>query len=171
MTAKKYIIEVFGDSIAINWSLWKPDLTANKHKEGFLVSYLLLSAVIAIWSDLFLFSKNVYLPNWTKLLPSPIDTPRYMAFLCLLPVVITAQTFLEATKSAGKVVLMAPLLGIAVWAIKTSREIQAPGEIPFLFINMPYHYVWVVLWQLLLPLALLLCLFSLWRFFAGRLQR
>jgi hypothetical protein len=47
-------------------------------------SAALLATSIFIWRDLFFFSKTAHLPAWTAVLPSPINTPLYLAFFCLL---------------------------------------------------------------------------------------
>jgi hypothetical protein len=64
----------------------------HRNKWAFISSTALLSVVILIWLDLFLFGKTMYLPAWTAMLPFSIYTPSYLIFLCLIPVVFLTDT-------------------------------------------------------------------------------
>jgi hypothetical protein len=129
----------------------------NPQSLAFVLSLFLLSLAVVIWSDLFLFSKTVYLPEWTKILPSPIDVPKFITFICLLPVVFSAKTLVKATTSTSKVILLAPLAALTKYLLNTAvLDIH-------LLLNLVFHYLWIVGFHCLLPALALLGLRVIWQ--------
>lgn len=116
---------------------------------AFLTSTILLSAAMVIWVDLFTFSKVVYLPAWTRVLPIPIMVPAYIAFFCLIPATFLADTLASTRVAIAKSVLLSPLAAIAIYALNPSHQNR------FLFANTLFNYVWIVLFHFLLPALLL----------------
>ena len=130
-----------------------------------LLSFLLLSLAVALWPELFFFSKWVHLPAWAELLPTPINAPMYVALACLTPSVVTSKSTKQATSSAIRVVLAAPLLGLLLCALPPQGSF-------FEFIaNTVFNYLWAIGYNCLLPLAALLCARGAWQLVASRFVR
>jgi hypothetical protein len=124
-------------------------MTMTRNNVAFLASTFLLSAAMVIWVDLFTFSKVVYLPAWTKVLPITIMAPSYIAFFCLIPATFIANNLASARVAVAKSVLLSPLAAIAIYAFNPSHQNR------FLFANTLFNYVWIVLFYCLLPALLL----------------
>jgi hypothetical protein len=125
-------------------------MAMTRNNIAFLASTFFLSVAMVIWVDLFTFSKVVYLPAWAKVLPIPIMVPAYIAFLCLIPATIIANTLASTRVAIAKSVLLSPLAAIAIYALNPSHQNR------FLFANALFNYVWIVLFHFLLPALLLI---------------
>ena len=122
----------------------------NRNGMSTIVSLLLLTAVMAIWENLFNFSKTIQLPGWAELLPSPIDAPRYLVLFCLMPAAFIPTTLHLAVKGVGISVVFAPLLAVGIFA-------SDPGQHgSFLVSNVLFNYGWIVLFDCAIPALLLL---------------
>jgi hypothetical protein len=122
----------------------------------------LLATAVLIWRDLFFFDKVVYLPAWTASLPSPIDTPRYLAFLCLLPAALLTSTLPAAIRAVAWALLLAPLPVLVVYLVND------PSTGADLWFNTAFHYAWVVGFHCLAPALLLLVARAVARAVKGR---
>ncbi len=110
-----------------------------------IASATLLSVSILIWRDMFLFSKVVYLPTWTAILPSPINTPVYVAFVCLLPAAFIPSTPQGAAHSLVWTVLFSPSLALIAYVAGT---ISPDSN---LWLNAAFNYAWVIGFHCFLP--------------------
>jgi hypothetical protein len=124
-------------------------VTMKRSQAASIASTLLLSAAIVIWIDLFAFSKTVHLPAWTSVLPMPMMTPAYLAFICLIPAAVVASSLKNACVAVTKSVLLSPLAAMAAYALNPAYQDR------FLPINLLFNYVWIVLFNCLLPAMLL----------------
>lgn len=116
----------------------------------FFVSLQLLSLAMIFWSDLYLFAKTVQLPGWAESLPSPIDAPKYIVFLCLIPAVLFSSTLTDAATQISKIILIASIFPVLIFIFKTnSQGIE-------LIYNVIFQYLWVIGWSCLLPSLILL---------------
>jgi hypothetical protein len=113
-------------------------------------SAVLLATSILVWRDLYFFSKVVYLPTWTANLPSPINTPAYLAVLCLLPAAFISSTRGAAIRAVIWAVLVAPLPALGVYATSTSSSGIN------LVLNTVFNYGWVIGFNCLVPALVLL---------------
>ena len=120
-------------------------------------SALLLGGAVVLWQDLFFFSKVVYLPAWTASLPSPIYTPAYLAFLCLLPAALASSTLSAAVRATVVAVGIAPLPALVLYA----SNAQSSGL--ELWANVLFNYAWVLGFHCALPAAVLLVVRSIGR--------
>jgi len=125
-----------------------PTLTRNQYAA--IASTLLLAAAMTIWSDLFAFSKAVHLPAWTKHLPNPINTPAYLAFVCLAPAALVPITPVSAGLAVIRCLLIAPLPALIGYALNPIYQDQ------YLFWNLIFNYLWMILFHCLIPALLLL---------------
>jgi hypothetical protein len=115
-----------------------------------LTSLLLLAVAIVVWRDLFLFSKVLHLPAWTSSLPDPINTPAYLAALCLMPAAFISSTLPAAVRAATWSVLGAPLPALGLAAIGDSiRDVDV-------LLNSLFNYAWIVGFHCLVPAVALL---------------
>ena len=115
-----------------------------------ITSAALLSTTIVIWRDLFFFSKVAYLPAWTASLPSPIDTPRYLAFLCLMPAALFTSSLSAAFRSVAWALLLGPLPALIVYlASGTATGLNS-------WFNAAFNYAWVIGFECLAPALVLL---------------
>jgi hypothetical protein len=126
-----------------------------------ITSALLLGGSVLHWQSLFLFSKVVYLPAWTAYLPSPIYTPAYLAFLCLLPATLASSTLRAAFRAVVIAVLSAPLPALALYAANGQ-----PWRLE-LWANVLFNYVWVLGFHCAVPAAILLVARSVGRVVKG----
>ena len=122
----------------------------NRNRISMVASLLLLSSVIVIWPDIFNFSKTVRLPDWTALLPSPIDAPAFLALLCLIPAALISTTLQGAIRGVAVSVVVAPLFAIATFALDPTHQNS------FSVANAFFSYVWIVLFYCAIPSVLLL---------------
>lgn len=129
----------------------------------FVVSLLLLSLAMVSWSELYLFAKTVSLPEWAESLPSPIDAPKYLAFLCLIPAVIFASSLANAFVQISKIILIASIFPVLIFIFKTNSQ---GAELIY---NVIFQYIWVIGWNCLPPALCLLGLRLIWQFIANRL--
>jgi hypothetical protein len=118
-------------------------------RASIFASLAMLGSAMLYWADLFLFSKTVQLPEWTKFLPSPIDAPMYITFVCLIPVFLFSKTLSTAAASASKVILLAPILVLITYAFRTNN-------VEHLLFNVGFNYLWVIGFNCLLPVLVLL---------------
>lgn len=125
----------------------------NRNQWAFIISTTLLSAVILIWLDLFLFGKVACLPAWAEMLPFSIYTPSYLIFLCLIPVVFLTDTRTNAFLFTYKSLLLSPVLGLLIYVLSDNL-----WSINNLFLNVSFNYAWIVLFHGLIPAILLLTL-------------
>jgi hypothetical protein len=135
----------------------------NNQSTCFWVSLLLLSLAMILWSDLYLFSKTVRLPEWATTLPSPINVAMYATFLCLIPVVLFSSTLANASTQLSKIILIASIFPILIYIFKTNSQ-----DIKLVF-NVIFQYLWVIGWSCLLPALILLGIRAIWQFLAIKL--
>lgn len=112
-------------------------------------SLLLMCGSVALWRDLFFFSKVVYLPPWTASLPGPIYTPMYLAFLCLLPSALLTSSLSAAVRATAVVVALAPLPALALYF--AGAQSSGVG----LWIDILFNYAWVIGVHCALPAVIL----------------
>lgn len=140
-------------------------MRTSAHSISSIISLLLLSLAVAYWPELFFFSKSVHLPAWAEHLPTPINAPIYVALACLTPSVVTSASTKQAATSGFKVVLLAPLLGLLLYVL------QPQGSFLELLANTVFHYLWIIGFNCLLPLAALLCVRGAWQLITRRQGR
>jgi hypothetical protein len=124
----------------------------NRDRISTLASLALLAAVMVGWADIFNFSKTVFLPEWAKLLPSPINTPAYLTLLCLIPAAFASTSIQRAVQSVAATVFIAPLFATATYALNPIHQDT------YLLANVLFNYVWVVLFDCAVPALLLLAI-------------
>lgn len=128
----------------------------NRNQWSFIISATLLSAVILIWLDLFLFGKVMHLPAWAEMLPFSTYTPSYLIFLCLIPVAFLTDTRTNAIISTFTSLLLSPVLGLIVYTLSDNF-----WSISHFFFDISFNYVWIVLFHGLIPIVLLTTLRSI----------
>ena len=124
----------------------------NRDRISTLTSLALLSAAMVIWADIFNFSKTVYLPEWAKLLPSPINAPAYLTLLCLIPAALASTSVQHAAQNVAASVFVAPLFAIAAYALNPIHQNT------YLIANALFSYGWIVLFHCAVPAFLLLAI-------------
>lgn len=140
----------------------------NNQSTCFFVSLLFLSGAMVFWSDLYLFAKTVRLPEWAESLPSPINVPKYIAFLCLIPAILFANTFTNAFAQISKIILIASIFPVLIFIFKINSRSM---ELIYIIYNVIFQYLWVIGWNCLLPAIVLLGVHAIWQFLAIRLTR
>lgn len=140
----------------------------NNQSTCFVVSLLFLSGAMVFWSDLYLFTKTVRLPEWAESLPNPINAPKYIAFLCLIPAILFANTFTNAFTQISKIILIASIFPVLIFIFKINSRSM---ELIYIIYNVIFQYLWVIGWNCLLPAVVLLGVHTIWQFLAIRLTR
>ena len=120
----------------------------NRNRISTLASVALLSAVMVVWADLFYFSKEVHLPEWAKLLLSPISAPEYLTLLCLIPAAFFTTTTQRAVQSVIVSLFVAPLSTVALYALN--------HENMYIVQNVLFTYGFIILWHCTVPAILLI---------------
>ncbi len=133
-----------------------------RHHLAIVSSAALLSVSIFVWRDLFFFSKIVHLPTWTAMLPSPVNTPAYIAFVCLVPAAFIPSTPSGAARALAWAVVFAPLPALIVYITRTMTS--DPGS----WLNAAFNYAWVVGFHCFLPALGLLAFRALAAVIKGR---
>lgn len=132
---------------------------------SFVVSLLLLSIAMICWPALFLFAKSVHLPAWAESLHSPINTPKYIVFLCLIPVAFSNSKLLNIGLRLSKIILIASIIPVISYILETnSQDIR-------LIYNVIFQYLWVIGWNCTLPALALLVLNGLCKLIASAINR
>lgn len=108
-------------------------------------SIILLAFAMVVWPNLFLWSKVVHLPAWAEHLPAPVFTGAYISFVCLIPAALWAETYSSATRALLSSVIVTPVFAVATYALSPENQDQ------YLLFNVVFHYVWVVLFSMLVP--------------------
>lgn len=120
----------------------------NRNRIAFFASLAALSAAMVIWSDLFRWSKVVYLPEWAKALPAPLMLPSYLTFVCLLPASLGTDSLAAARAAVLNSVLLAPFAAVITFALNPLHQNSS------LLFNALFHYAWIVLFFCALPAIL-----------------
>ena len=126
---------------------------------GFLLSLLLLSALIALRPEWFLFYKTVGNPIWADYLPRGITHQSFLAVFALLPAVSAAVDFRRAAASVLLALSISPLVALVIYALERAHQ-QALLN---LIANVVFHYFWIIGFHLLLPAAGILCVRLAWQ--------
>lgn len=113
------------------------------------VSLFALSICMVIWTDLFVFSKVVYLPHWAQWLPWPMLAPATLAFICLLPATFGADSLANSRKAITQAVLLAPTVALATYAL---NPLHQNGYLPA---NALFNYFWIIGFHCLAPALML----------------
>jgi hypothetical protein len=113
------------------------------------ISIFMLAAAMVAWPNLFLWSKVVHLPRWADQLPAPVFTGAYVSFVCLLPAALGTDSFCSAKRALLIAVVVAPLFAVATYTLAPEHQNE------YLLFNVVFHYVWVVLFCMLVPAAIL----------------
>lgn len=116
------------------------------------LSILMLAGAMVAWPNLFLWSKVVHLPRWAEHLPAPVFTGAYISFLCLIPAALGANSFYSAKRSLLVAVAVAPLFAVATFVLAPEHQNE------HLLFNVAFHYVWVVLFCMLVPAFILVAI-------------
>jgi hypothetical protein len=126
----------------------------NRDLVALAVSTILLSFSFVLFSDLFLFSKFVTVPQWVNNLQKPFryfDFPGFtnsFTFTCLLPSVFILRGKYDSFKIILKTVLMSPLIVVAVYSIKIINVMTDPRDI----LNIPFQYFWIIIFNCTIPI-------------------
>lgn len=124
-------------------------MAISRNQLALALSIIPLSIAMIVWPELFLWSKVVHLPNWAKLLPAPIFAGAYVSLLCLLPAAFLTESFASAKRALLMAVAITPAAAIVPYAL---NPIYFDKYLPF---NVVFHYLWVILFCLLLPALIL----------------
>lgn len=123
-------------------------LSTTASRAGFVLSLVTLSAFIAYFPDLFLFSKEMHFPEWAKQLPAPLKpfhAGRYVSFLLFLPVALfTGFGFNK----------LGPLLVVVVASPFPAVVIHNNVD----FLSGLLNWLFIIVWTLSLPLLAVLTL-------------
>ena len=130
----------------------------NRDRIFTLISLVLLSISMSVWAEIFNFSKIIYLPEWTKVFPHPINAPSYLVLVCLMPVAFVSTTVRLAVQGVAVSVFVAPLFAVLTAALNPTHQSV------YLFANMLFNYWWIVLFHCTVPACLLLVTRVLVRF-------
>lgn len=125
-------------------------MTISRNQQALALNTVLLVMAMIVWPELFLWSKVVHIPSWAELLPTPIFTGAYVSFLCLLPAAFLTESFAGAKRALLVAVVITPAAAVATYALNPAHHNK------YLLFNVVFHYVWAVLFCLLLPALILL---------------
>ena len=124
-------------------------MTLSRNQLPILLSVTSLAIAMAVWPELFLWSKVVHLPRWAEFLPTPIFSGAYVSLLCLLPAAFLTESFAGAKRALLFTVAITPAAAVATYAL---NPIHLNKYLPF---NAVFHYLWVILFCLLPPAVIL----------------
>lgn len=132
---------------------------------SFVISLLSLSFAMACWPNLFLFAKSVHLPAWAESLSSPINAPKYVTFLCLIPLAFSQSKLFNTGIRLSKIILLASIVPVVFYILETSSQ-----DIRLIY-NVIFQYFWVIGWNCTLPALALLVLNGLCKLIANAINR
>lgn len=114
------------------------------------ISIVFLASAMVAWPNLFLWSKIVNLPSWAEHLLAPIFTGAYVSFICLIPAALGSDTFSSAKRALLFAVVVAPIFAIGTYVLAPEHQNK------YLLFNAVFHYVWIILFCMLVPAVTLL---------------
>lgn len=127
-----------------------------RYRLGLYGSIVLLSVVVLVWRDLFIFSKVFRLPDWAASLPTPMHAPAYLVGLSLLPAILLPSGLTHSVKASCISAALGPI----------------PGLIPSgMGINFAMNYLWIVVFHFAVPLAILITFRAMVAFFGTLCKR
>ncbi len=124
-------------------------MAISRNQLALALSVTSLAITMVVWPELFLWSKVVHLPSWAEFLPTPIFAGAYVSLLCLLPAAFLTESFAGAKRALLIAVVITPAAAVATYVL---NPIHLNKYLPF---NAVFHYLWVILFCLLLPAAIL----------------
>lgn len=130
-----------------------------------IVSTTLLAAAMVIWPEMFNYAKVVYFSAWTKLLPFSIDTPAYLALICLLPAAIAPARPADAQRAIAVAVLLAPVFATAVYATRFAAVER------YFVTNTVFNYFWIVFVHCAIPALILMLMRAVVGFISAHKER
>ena len=158
-------------------------LLENKNKLLFLLSLIMLSALLVVYSDLYLFTLNKpgderVFPSWIEKLPEPLGRgfpgfTRVAIFFCLIPIIFISDKFskcclLLIQTVALSIIPVIALRAIPVIALRTIHDITIYIEfinkdlvLPVVIHNVLSECVWIIVFQSLIPTLFVLFLLYL----------
>lgn len=119
----------------------------------YIASFILLSCLLVHYSDLFLFSKVVFIPDWIDKLPHLLryfDFPgftRVTILICLLPVILVN----ESIKKAG--VLLCSTFFLSIIPVVLIYAVE--GGVHIDWRNIPFQFFWIAIFHGLFPFFLI----------------
>ncbi len=128
----------------------RKQMTISRNQQALALSAALLVAAMLLWPEMFLWAKVVHLPSWTEFLPAPIFSGSYVSFLCLLPAAFLTESFASAKRALIMVVALTPVAVVGTYLANPAHHNH------YIVFNVVFHYIWVILFVLLLPSMLLL---------------
>lgn len=135
----------------------------NRDLVALAISTTLLSFFFVLFSDLLLFSKIVYVPQWIDNLPKPFryfEFPGFInsfIFICLLPTIFILRGQYRSLKVIAKTVFLSPLL----IAITDSINIISKTSDQFQIFNIPFQYFWILIYHCIIPIIAIFILLLL----------
>jgi hypothetical protein len=121
----------------------------SRNNISLLISLLMLSLVMGIWSDLFLFSKTFNFPSWAKNFPWPVYIPSYLVFICLIPAALLSNSLSGLGRAIGVSGCVAPLVPLMIYVFSPSNQNK------HIMANFFINYLWIVFVHCLLPALIL----------------
>ncbi len=113
-----------------------------RNRIAFFASLIMLSFVMIIWRDMFLFTKSAPVPKWSYFLPYPFILTSDIVFVCLLPVAFFPKSFRFKYASVLICVLLSPLIPVVTWMTTISYH-------PL--VNGIYNYLFIILFHCFFP--------------------
>lgn len=105
-----------------------------RNRIAFLLSLIVLSIVMTIWRDMFLFSKSLPVPKWSYFLPYPFILTSDLIIFCLLPAAFVTERISSACLAVLACVLLAPLVPVINLMMSISYNPLINGMGNYLFI-------------------------------------
>lgn len=121
----------------------------NRNQLALSISIIALSTAMLVWVELFVFSKVVYLPGWTHILPWPMFAPSFLACICLLPAAFGTDSLASSRKAITVSVLIPPIAAVAAYSLNPLYQDR------FLPANALFNYFWVIGFHCLAPALIL----------------
>jgi hypothetical protein len=124
-----------------------------KTKYLFLISLLSLSALLVLFSDLYLFSKFVTIPPWIEQLPKPFSYfgfpgfTRVAIFICLMPIAFAKEKLIKSSLLVLKTVVLSVIPVIITHSIEIIPNFSDYRD----WGNIPYQYLWIIVFHYLIP--------------------
>ena len=115
-----------------------------RNKIAIGISVASMVTVLLVWPELYLWSKVMRLPEWSKELPLPLFTGMYMSAVCLLPAAFMTNSVVSSRRGLMVVLLVAPIPALVMYSLDH-------GVNQFLLFNVVFQYIWIIMFGMLIP--------------------
>ena len=134
-----------------------------RNRIAFFASLIMLSLVMVIWRDMFLFAKSAPWPKWSYFLPYPFILTSDIVFICLLVVAFFTDSFRYACMSVVMCVFLSVLALVIFYMLSEQYQVYRM-PIEGVVFSVIINYVFIILFHCAFPMFFVLFIRGIFNF-------